>query len=217
MAAWPLRQRGARARLAGPAIPLAQPAGEGERFFEGGRLGGEAVVGVQHEGGTVEDEFVLPANLVHVDQRQVRLADAGDGEVEAGVALVALEGRAVDRDHDLGSRFRETFGDLGEPHVLADHGPEADAAKRYRPRQARARKDPHLVEDPVVGELVLVAACRDLAAVEQQRGIVELAVLDPGGAQEERRAAVGSRRGERLHGSPRLLLEHRLEHEVLGG
>ena len=89
-----LRQRRARARLAGPAIALARPAGEGERFLERRRLGGEAVVGVEHERGAIKDELVLPAHLVHVDQRQLRLADAGDGEVEPCVALVALEGRA---------------------------------------------------------------------------------------------------------------------------
>ena len=87
-----LRQRGARAGLAGPAVALPRPAGERERLLEGRRLGGESVVRVEDEGGSVEDELVLPAHLVHVDQRQVRLADAGNGEVEAGVALVALEG-----------------------------------------------------------------------------------------------------------------------------
>ena len=133
-----------------------------------------------------------------------------------GVALVALEGRAVDRDHDLGARFDEAFGDLGEPHVFADHGAEADAAKRNRPRQAGAREHPHLVEDAVVGQLVLVALHRDLAALEQERGVVELAVVDPGSADEERGPAVRGRCRERLHDGARLLLEHGLQHEVLG-
>ena len=209
-------QRGARAGRASPAIALPRPASEHESVLEGGRLGREAVVGVEDEGGTVEDELVLPADLVHIDQRQLRLADTGDGAVEADVALVALEGRAVDRDHDLGARFREALGDLGEPHVLADHDAEADAAKRNGPRQARARKHPHLVEDSVVGQLVLVAPRRDLAAFEQERGVVELAVVEPGGAEEECRPAVRSRGRERLDRRPRLGLEQRLEHEVLG-
>ena len=212
----PLGQRGARARRAVPSVALTRPVGEHERFLEGRRLGGEAVVGVEDEGGTVEDELVLPAHLVRVNQRQLGLADAGDGAVETDVALVALEGRAVDRDHDLGTRFREAFGDLGEPHVLADHGAEADAAKRDRPRQACACEHPHLVEDPVVGELVLEALRCDLAALEQENGVVKLAVLDPGGSEQERRPAIGGRFRERLDGSPRLLLKHRLQHEVLG-
>ena len=84
------------------------------------------------------------------------------------------------------------------------------------PGRPGACEHPHLVEDPVIGELVLVALRGDLAAFEQENGVVELAVLDPGGAEEERRSAIGGRRRERLHGSPRLLLKHRLQHEVLG-
>ena len=83
-------------------------------------------------------------------------------------------------------------------------------------RQARAREDPHLVEDPVIGELVLEALRCDLAALEQENGVVKLAVLDPGGSEQKRRPAIGGRCRERFHGRPRLLLKHRLEHEVLG-
>ena len=190
--------------------------GEQQRLLEGRGLGAEAVVGAEHEGGAVEDQLVLPAHLVGVDQRQAGLTDERDGSVEAGVPLVALEGRAVDRDHDLGARFGEALGHLGKPKILAHHGAEAHAAKRDRPRQPGAGEHPLLVEDAVIGQLVLVAPRRDRAAVEQQHRVVEPAVVDPGGADEERRPAVRGRRRERLHRGLRLLLEHRLEDEVLG-
>ena len=211
-----VRQCGARAGRAGPPVAFSRPAGEHDRFLKRRRLGGEAVVGVEHERSSVEDQFVLAAHLVRIDQRQLGLADAGNGAIEADILLVALKGRAVDDDHDFGARFHQALGDLGEPHVLADHGAEADAAKRDRPRQPGAREHPHLVEDAVVGQLVLVSSRRDLAAVEQERGVVELAVVDPGRADEERGPAVRGRCRECFHDGPRLLLEHRLEHEVLG-
>jgi len=78
------------------------------------RRGGVAqlVVGVDDEAGPVEDQFVLAAHLVDVDQRQAGLANAVDGVVEAQVVLVQLEGRAVGDDQDLGSRLGQGLGDV---------------------------------------------------------------------------------------------------------
>ncbi len=50
-------------------------------------------------------------------------------------------------------------------------------------------EDALLVEHAVIGQLVLEAQARDLAFGQQQRGVVELAVLAPGRAQQHRRAA----------------------------
>ena len=52
--------------------------------------------------------------------------------------------------------------------------------------------------------------------VEQRDGVVELAVLDPGQADQHRRAAVGGLARERLAGGAAGLLERRLQHQVLG-
>ena len=50
-------------------------------------------------------------------------------------------------------------------------------------------EDAFLVEHAVIRQLVLEAQARDLALGQQQRGVVELAVLGPGRAQQHRRAA----------------------------
>ena len=45
-------------------------------------------------------------------------------------------------------------------------------------------EDALLVEDAVIGQLVLEAQRRDLAAIGEHRGVVELAVLAPGRAED---------------------------------
>ena len=79
-----------------------------------------------------------------------------------------------------------------------------------------AREHALLVEHAVVRQVDLVARGRDLAALEQQVGIVELAVFDPGRADQHGRAASRGLARERLDGRAAGRLERRLEHEVLG-
>src|SRR3546814_334888 len=122
----------------GRAVPpgsAAPPLGDLDRLLEGGKLRGEAVVGVQHEGGAVEHQLVLAAYLVHVDERQACLAAALHRELDALLGLVQLVGRAVDDDEDLGAGLLQALAHVGRPHVLADHDAETHAAKVHRAGQ----------------------------------------------------------------------------------
>ena len=162
--------------------------------------------GVEREGGAVEHQLVLAADLVQVDQRQLALLDPLQGELQAGVLLAGLERRAVDRHQRLGAVLLQALGDVGRPHVLADHDAEPPAAHVDRPRQVARREQALLVEHAVVRQVPLGAHRLDLAGVQQQRGIVQRAValagfrvLAPGRAEDHRRAAVGGVAGQRLY------------------
>ena len=56
---------------------------------KGRKLGGKRAVGVEHEGGAVEHELVLAANLVEIDQRQPAFRHPRHREIEADLGLVA--------------------------------------------------------------------------------------------------------------------------------
>ena len=73
-----------------------------------------------------------------------------------------------------------------------------------------------LVEHAVIGQVDLEPHRFDPAAVEERDGVVQLAVLDPGQADQHRRAAVRGLARERLAGRPAGLLEGRFQHQVLG-
>ena len=52
--------------------------------------------------------------------------------------------------------------------------------------------------------------------IEQRHGVVKLAVLDPGQADQHRRPAVGGVARQLLAGRPAGLLERGLQHQILG-
>ena len=65
----------------------------------------DRAVGVERKGSAVEHQLVLAADLIDVDERQARLGDARDRDIEADVALVVPIGRAVRHDEDFAAAF----------------------------------------------------------------------------------------------------------------
>ena len=205
-----------RRLAAAPALAVLLPDGERDRLAERRHLAGERAVGVDDEGGAVEDELVLAADLVEIDERQPALGHAGGGDVDALVGLAAPVGRAVRDEEDLAAGLGDALDDLVAPDVLADRDADAHAADHHRPGQRARREHALLVEDAVVRQIDLEAQRRDLAAVEQRIGVVEPAVLGPGQPDEHRRPAVAGLARQRLAGLAADILEGGLQDEVLG-
>ena len=176
----------------------------------------EAAVGVERERSAVEYEFVLAADHVEIDERQAALDDARNGDVLANGELVALVRRGVADQQDFAAGFEDAFDRVGAPDVLADRHADAHAAKHDRPRRRPGRKHPLLVEDAVIRQIDLEPHRLDPPAVEERHGVIELAVLDPGQADQRRRPAVGGVARELLAGRAAGLLERGLQHQVLG-
>ena len=176
----------------------------------------EAAVGVERERAAVEDELVLAADHVEIDEREAALDHPRDRDVLADGELVALIRRGVGNEQDLAAGFEDAFDRVRPPDVLADRNPDPDAAKHDRPRRRPGREHPLLVEDAVVGQIDLEPDRLDPPAIEQRHGVVKLAVLDPGQADQRRRPAVGGVAGKLFHRRAASLLERGLEHQVLG-
>src|SRR4051812_46722406 len=98
------------------------------------RLEPDLAVAVEREGAAVEDKLVLAAELVDVEERKTALLHPRRGELGALHRLVALEGRPVDDEEELGAALRQRRRDVGEPHILADHEAEGNAAEQRRLR-----------------------------------------------------------------------------------
>ena len=204
-------------RLAYPVFAgSASPQGEQHLRAPRRGLGEQHAIGAQYERRAVEHHLVLTAHQVDVNQRQSAFLDPCHGMVKTLVELVTLERRAVEHDQDLGSRFHQALGDVGNPHVLAHHDAEPHSTEGYGSGQGAGGEDALLIEHAVVGQLMFETDGGDLAAVEQQRRVVELAVLAPRRAQQERRAAVTSLGGEPRQACLDALLKGRLENQVLG-
>ena len=179
---------GHRAVDAAPATGLAPPLGHRHGLAQSRKLRADAAVGVEHERGAVEDELVLAAQHVEVDQRQAGLDHARDRDVEPVLGLAAPIGRAVRHQQNLAAGFAQAFDHLGAPDVLADRDADADALEQDRARHRPRREHALLVEHAVVRQIDLEANRLDDAAREQRIGVVELAVLDPGRADQDARA-----------------------------
>ena len=181
-----------------------------------GNCDGERAIGVEREGGAVEDEFVLAADLVQIDQRQPAL-DARARPRSAGVRPACRANRAsrsgtIEISAPVSARHSTT----SSPQMSSQIGtPMRTPRKTIGPGGARG-EDALLVEDAVIRQIDLEAHGFDPAVVEQGIGIVAAAVLGPGQADEHRRAAVGGRRARSPRGGAAGLLEGRLQHQILG-
>ena len=94
--------------------------------------------------------------------------------------------------------------------------PKPHAAEIHRPRHRPRREHALFVEHAVIRQIDLEAQRRDRAAVEQRHRVVELAAVDPGRADQQRRTAVGRFARQRFDRGAAGGLEGRLEHQVLG-
>ena len=176
----------------------------------------EAAVGVERERAAVERELVLAADHVEIDERQPALDDARDRDVLADGELVALVRRGVGHEQNFAARFEDALDRVGTPDVLADRHADAHAAKDDRPRRRAGGEDALLVEHAVIGQVDLEPHRLDPPAVEERHGVVELAVLDPGQADQHRRPAVGGVARQLLASRAAGLLERGLQHQILG-
>ena len=181
---------------------------------------GDGQIGVERERGAVEHQFILPADLVQINQRQPALGDAGNRDRKPEIVLVARVRRAVRHHQDFRAGLGEALDDvlvvLGffEPDVLADRHADAHALHRHRARRGPAREQALFVEHAVVRQIRLVAKGGDAPAIEQRAGVIELALLDPGRADQHGRSAIGGLARQRLDRFAAGRLERRLQHEI---
>ena len=134
----------------------------------------------------------------------------------ADIDLAAIVGRAVRHQQDFGAALAQGLADAEiAPDVLAHRNAEAHAADRHRSGHLAHVEDALLVELAVIGQIHLVAAGNQLAAIEHGGRVEALAVLRARIADDHRRAAVGCVRRQRFHSLQAGFQEGRLQHQIL--
>ena len=170
---------------------------------------------VDDERVAVEHQLVLPADLVHVRDRDLVVGGAGGEHALALARLARVERRGVDVDDHLGAVERGVVGGaVGVPDVLAHRDRHLDTADEEARRLAAGMEVALLVEDPVVGEAVLAVARDDRALVDDGGAVVEHAV-ELHASDDERREPRGVTSEGRERGL-RLVDERRANQQVLG-
>ena len=153
-----------------------------QRRLELGGAGEHGAVGGDDEGVAVEDQLVLPADEVDVGQHRAGLAGPLLAQREADVVLVALVGGGVEHGEDGTARLAGPGdGAAVLPQVLADRDRHVDAVDGDDERGVAGHEVAGLVEDPVVGQVVLDVAGDDLAVADDRGGVDGRAARPAGG------------------------------------
>src|SRR5258707_6187968 len=140
-----------------PAIAGALPSRRLDNFAKGRELEGQPAIGVEGKRGAIEDELVLAADLVDVDQRDAALGHAGYRDVETQFVLVTSVRRSVGHDHQLGARLAEAFHYVFVvtpfgPNVLTDRKADAHASEIDGTGRRPGREQPPFVKHAVIRE-----------------------------------------------------------------
>ena len=180
---------GAQPRLAVPAAGSSRSCTQqvlGELRGPGEQL----PVGGDDQRVAVEDQLVLAADHVHVRDGRPGLGGPAPHQGQPHVVLVQLVRRAVDVDHQAhaGPAGRGERA-AGLPEVLADGQCHVDPAEPDHGQAVARLEVAVLVEDAVVGQVVLEVGGDHVAAEQQRAGVARPAA--GGGVGAGRRRTVG--------------------------
>ena len=144
--------------------------------LEAAAANNDAAVSIGGERRTVEDDLVLPAHQMGIEQRHAHsLCTLGHPRL-ALTRLVEMERRRIEHAQHLRAGGHRSRSRLVEPGVLADQYTEPLATgvehHRWQPRLATADEVAALIEHLIVRQLAL-AIGRLHAPADQQRGRVE--------------------------------------------
>jgi hypothetical protein len=121
----------------------------------------------------VEDQLVLPADHVEVREGAAGLGGAAAYQLQPGVVLLALVRGAVDDEEELGAGvagLRDRAALL--PEVLADRDGDVHSMHADNGEGVAGREDPVLVEDAVVGQVVLRIPADYAPVVDDRRAVL---------------------------------------------
>ena len=141
----------------------------------------EVALGVEHQRAAVEDQLVLAADLVDVDERRVAVGRPGGEHPLAVGGLAAVVRRGVDVDGELGPAVG-LHGErtVGAPDVLADADADVDAADHVQLQRvglAARREVAGLVEHGVVRQQALAVGAEDPPVGAHGGGVEQVEVL----------------------------------------
>ena len=114
--------------------------------------------------------------------------------IEPHIGLFHIERRAIGDHQYLSARFRQRLSRILKPHILADHQTQPHATQHHRAGCWALSEHTLLIEDAIVGQMMLIANSRDRPAIQNQTGIECFASLltftAPWGADDQGRTAI---------------------------
>jgi hypothetical protein len=167
----PVDELGRRRDVRGEDVPAGLDLDELQRLDEERRAIHQFALAAHGHGAAVEDQLVLAAGDVHVDDRQAGLGIALAQHRLAPGELARVVGRAVDRQQHLRPRGGRAARRLGTPEVLADGDAELDALHLHH-AGLRARLEVALLVEHAVVRQGLLAVDDGRAVRPQQDGAV---------------------------------------------
>ena len=175
-------------------------------FLEGRRELFGLAVGEHEKAGSVEDEFVVCAYLVEVEDGGLELSGGGGEGGEPALEFATGEGACGEVDEEVcGLGVVERVapvaglerGVVAGPEVFADGKNESDSAEGDGGESLSRQEVSGLIEDIVGGEEELVVSGEDASAFDEERRVLELlksVLVGEREADEERRASDGGPR-----------------------
>ncbi len=146
-------------------------------LLEAGRTRDDGAGVVEHDGMSVEDEFVLPADEIAEGEVRARVAGPRDQHLLALLGLADVERRGREVHDQLRAGKREIrLGRAGLPDVLADRDTDGRLSELQDDEVAPLREVPVLVEDAVVRKEVLAVDGSDSPLGADRAGVREVAV-----------------------------------------
>ena len=185
-----------------------------EIFLELFARGNQPALRVQDHAVTVEDELILSADRVGVDDVGIVLPCAPGEHLQALFALALVIRRGVDRDDDLGAcAALGPGGAVSEPDVLADVHTDVDAPDRDDGIPLARFEVAVLVKDPVVRKKHFVIHMDEPAVMHDRRRVGDafVGVHEPDDRRDPPRLS-----GDLLERAQVVLHELRFEQQVLG-
>src|SRR5690606_4752646 len=134
---------------ANPAVVILRPFCQHEALFPGGKLHGETMVRIDHEGGTVKYQLVLAPDLIEINEWQPRLHHTGQHDTDPRVGFCPIERRTVGDNQYFRAALAQTFGYVLTPDVFADWHAKANTTEIDGTGHRAGFKHPLLVKDTV--------------------------------------------------------------------
>jgi hypothetical protein len=144
-----------------------------EQFFlEARRPSDDRTVGIERKGCAIEYHFVLAADEVRIDHRQVQRPGPLGHARHAFAAFARVKGRCIDHGQHFRARFLGQQARLVEPRVFADQQPDAHALDLEHASALAGDEITPLVEHLVIGQLALGVGLQHPAFAEHAGRVV---------------------------------------------
>ncbi|MNF62977.1 hypothetical protein D3C84_446640 [compost metagenome] len=158
---------------------------------------GQLALAAEHLGAAVEDQLVLAADLIEVNEWQTRLIAALRHQLIADPGLLPVIGGGVDTQQQLGAGRLGRQGRARLPQIFTDEQPQFVLSESHDAGFSACGEVALLVKHPVVGQILLEVTRHQLAPLIEGGRVIERLAFAPGMPHQDGAIALpGSHSGQ---------------------